>query len=68
VERALVGIRQKKLRNDVGGEEVVKPIDYRTIRTVASLMLRGMNWLIGTIHSSRNELEEHSYRVEEGSA
>jgi hypothetical protein len=38
VERALVGIQQKKLRNGGEGEVVVKLIDYRTIRTVASLM------------------------------
>ena len=64
-----MGIRLKKLMNDGEGAEVVKLIDYRTVRTVASLMLQEMNWLIDTIHSNQNGLEEdRSYRAEEGSA
>ena len=62
-------IRLKKSRNDEGGEEVVKLIDYRTVRTAASLMQQEMNWLIDTIHSSQNGLEgDQSYRAEEGFA
>lgn len=62
-------IRLKKSRNDEGGEEVVKLIDYRTVRTVASLMLQETNWLIDTIHSNQNGLEEdQSYRAEGDSA
>lgn len=68
-ERGQVGIRLKKLMNDGEGAEVVKLIDYRTVRTAASLMQQEMNWLIDTIHSNQNGLEgDQSYRAEEGSA
>jgi len=64
-----VGIPLKKSKNDGGGEEVVKLVDYRTVRTVASLMLQETNWLIDTIHSSQNGLEEdQSCRAEGDSA
>lgn len=68
-ERGQVDTRRKKLMNDGEGAEVVKLIDYRTVRTVASLSLQEMNWLIDTIHSNQNGLEgDRSYRAEEGSA
>ena len=68
-ERGQVDIRLKKSRNDEGGEEVVKLIDYRTVRTVASLMLQETNWLIDTIHWSQNGLEvDRSCRAEGDSA
>ena len=68
-ERGQVGIRLKKLMNDGEGAEVVKLIDYRTVRTVASLMLQEMNWLIDTIHSNQNGLEvDQSCRAEGDSA
>jgi hypothetical protein len=49
-----VGTPLTKRRNVAGGEEVVKPIDYRSIHKAASLK-RGMHCSSGTIHSNQNE-------------
>jgi hypothetical protein len=48
-----VGIPLTKRMNVAGGEEVVKPIDYRSIHKAASLK-RGMRYSSDTIHSNRN--------------
>ena len=45
-----------------GGEEVVKPIDYRSIRMAASWK-RGKSWQTGMTHSNQSELLEHLDQV-----
>jgi hypothetical protein len=48
-----VGIPLKKRMNVAGAEEVVKPIDYRSIRKAASLK-RGTDCSSGTIRSNQS--------------
>jgi len=52
---AEVGIPLTKRRNVAGGEEVVKPIDCRSIHKAASLKGE-TNCSSGAIHSNRNGL------------
>jgi len=58
-----VGIPLTMRRNVAGGEEVVKPIDYRSNHKAASWK-RGMRCSSDMIHSNRSAFWEHLGQVE----